>query len=72
MYIVDFVIFNGDYEAKKTRYRDKAIKEVVFLSKKSKNSDMLNLQKSVSECVKKKDYDFSIVRISDEGKISFE
>jgi len=33
---------------------------------------MLNLQKSVSECVKKKDYDFSIVRISDEGKISFE
>ena len=69
---VDFVIFNGDYEAKKTNYRDKAIKEVVFLSKKSKNSDMLNLQKSVSECVKKKDFDFSIVRISDEGKISFE
>ena len=69
---VDFVIFNGDYEAKKLKYKKKAIQEVVFLSKKSQNSDLLNLQKSVNECVKKKNYDFKLVRISDEGKISFE
>ena len=69
---VDFVIFNGDYEAKKSKYRDNEIKEVIFLSKKSKNSDLLNLQKSVNECVKKKNYDFKLVRISDTGKITFE
>ncbi len=68
---VDFVIFNGDYEAKKTKYREKSIKEVVFFSKKSENSDMLNLQKSVDECVKRKNYDFKLARISNEGKVTF-
>ena len=69
---VDFVIFNGDYEAKKTKYREKKIQEVVFFSKKSENSDMLNLQKSVDECVKNKNYDFKIVRINNNGNVSFE
>ena len=69
---VDFVIFNGDYEAKKTKYRKKKIQEVVFFSKKSENSDMLNLQKSVDECVKNKNYDFKIVRINNDGNVSFE
>ena len=69
---VDFVIFNGDYEAKKTNYRKKSIQEVVFFSKKSENSDMLNLQESVDECVKKKNYDFKIARIANDGSITFE
>ena len=69
---VDFVIFNGDYEAKKSNYRDKEIQDVVFLSKKSENSDLLNLQESVNQCVKEKNYDFKLVRISDTGKITFE
>jgi len=69
---VDFVIFNGDYEAKKTKYRKKKIEEVVFFSKKSEKSDMLNLQKSVEECVKNKNYDFKIVRINNNGNVSFE
>ena len=69
---VDFVIFNGDYEAKKTKYRKKSIQEVVFFSKKSENSDMLNLQESVDECVKKKNYDFKIARIANDGSITFE
>jgi len=69
---VDFVIFNGDYEAKKTNYRKKKIQEVIFFSKKSENSDLLNLQKSVDECVKNKNYDFKIVRINNNGNVSFE
>ena len=69
---VDFVIFNGDYEAKKTNYRKKSIQEVVFFSKKSEDSDMLNLQESVSECVKKKNYDFKIARIANDGSVTFE
>ena len=61
---VDFVIFNGD--------RDKLVKEVVFLSKKSKNPSLAKLQKSVGECVKNKKYDFKVARISNEGKVIFE
>jgi len=69
---VDFVIFNGDYEAKKTKYKKKKIQEIVFFSKKSENSDLLNLQKSVDECVKNKNYDFKVVRINNNGNVSFE
>ena len=69
---VDFVIFNGDYEAKKTNYRKKKIQEVVFFSKKLEISDLLNLQKSVDDCVKNKNYDFKIVRINNNGNLSFE
>ena len=69
---VDFVIFNGDYDAKKTKYKKKSIHEIVFFSKKSENADLLNLQKSVDECVQKKNYDFKIARISNEGSVTFE
>ena len=61
---VDFVIFNGDH--------DKQVNEVVFLSKKSKNPNLAALQKSVDECVKKKNYDFKVAKISNEGKVTFE
>ena len=61
---VDFVIFNGDNVDQ--------VSEVVFLSKKSKNPNLAVLQKSVGECVKKKNYDFKIVRIANEGKVTFE
>ena len=30
------------------------------------------LQKSVGECVKKKNYDFKVAKISNEGKVTFE
>ncbi|SVB88326.1 uncharacterized protein METZ01_LOCUS241180 [marine metagenome] len=61
---VDFVIFNGDH--------DKQVNEVVFLSKKSKNPNLAALQKSVDECVEKKNYDFKTAKISNEGKVTFE
>ena len=61
---VDFVIFNGDNADQ--------VSEVVFLSKKSKNPNIAVLQKSVGECIKKKNYDFKIVRIANEGKVTFE
>ena len=60
---VDFVIFNGDH--------DKQVNEVVFLSKKSKNPNLVALQKSVDECVEKKNYDFKTAKISNEGKVTF-
>ena len=60
---VDFVIFNGDH--------DKQVNEVVFLSKKSNNPNLAALQKSVDECVEKKNYDFKTAKISNEGKVTF-
>ena len=60
---VDFVIFNGDH--------DKQINEVVFLSKKSNNPNLAALQKSIDECVEKKNYDFKTAKISNEGKVTF-
>jgi len=61
---VDFVIFNGDNADQ--------VSEVVFLSKKSNNPNLAGLQKSVGECIEKKNYDFKIVRIANEGKVTFE
>ena len=61
---VDFVIFNGDNADQ--------VSEVVFLSKKSNNPNLAVLQKSVGECIEKKNYDFKIVRIANEGKVTFE
>ena len=58
------VIFNGD--------NAKQVSEVVFLSKKSNNPNLAVLQKSVGECIEKKNYDFKIVRIANEGKVTFE
>ena len=60
---VDFVIFNGDH--------DKQVNEVVFLSKKSSNPNLAALQKSVDECIEKKNYDFKTAKISNEGKVTF-
>ena len=60
---VDFVIFNGDNADQ--------VSEVVFLSKKSKNPNLAALQKSVDECVEKKNYDFKTAKISNEGKVTF-
>ena len=61
---VDFVIFNGDNADQ--------VSEVVFLSKKSKNPNLAALQKSVDECVEKKNYDFKTAKISNGGKVTFE
>ena len=35
-------------------------------------SNLIALQKSVGECVKMKNYDFKVAKISNEGKVTFE
>ena len=58
---VDFVIYNGN--------NDKQIKEIIFLSKKSEMSDLRQLQESIHECVKNKNYDFRETKVSNSGGI---
>ena len=43
----------------------------MFLSKKSSNPNLAALQKSVDECVEKKNYNFKTAKISNEGKVTF-
>ena len=60
---VDFVIYNGN--------RNKQITDVIFLSKKSENSDLRQLQESIHSCVKNKNYDFREAKVSNNGKIEY-
>ena len=60
---VDFVIYDGN--------NDKQIKKIIFLSKKSEISDLKQLQESIHECVKKKNYDFREAKVSNNGNIEY-
>jgi len=60
---VDFVIYNGN--------NDEQIKEIIFLTKKSETSDLRQLQESIHECVKNKNYDFRETKVSNSGKIEY-
>ena len=60
---VDFVIYDGN--------NAKQIKKIIFLSKKSEISDLRQLQESIHECVKKKNYDFREVKVSNSGKVEY-
>lgn len=60
---VDFVIYDGN--------NDKQIKKIIFLSKKSEISDLRQLQESIHECVKKKNYDFREAKVSNNGNIEY-
>ena len=60
---VDFVIYDGN--------NDGEIKKIIFLSKKSEISDLKQLQESIHECVKKKNYDFREIKVSNSGKVGY-
>ena len=60
---VDFVIYHGN--------QNKHITDVIFLSKKSENSDLQQLQKSIHNCVKNKNYDFREAKVANNGKITY-
>ena len=60
---VDFVIYNGN--------QNKQITDVIFLSKKSENSDLQQLQESIHNCVKNKNYDFREAKVANNGKITY-
>ncbi len=61
---VDFVIYEGMDEKK--------MNDVVFLSKKTKNSYINKLHMSINEIVNKELYDFKVARIDIDGSVSFE
>jgi predicted Holliday junction resolvase-like endonuclease len=61
---VDFVIYDG--------MNDKKMKDVVFLSKKTKNPYLNKFHTSINEIISKESYDFQVARIDIDGNVNFE
>jgi predicted Holliday junction resolvase-like endonuclease len=62
---VDFVVFQD-------MNKKEEITDLVFLSKKLKNPIINNLRTQVKNSIKKKNYEWLVARIDNEGKIEFE
>lgn len=61
---IDFVVFDG--------MNKNNMKNVVLLSRKTENSHLTILQKGISKVVEKKQYDWKVVRVSNDGEIKYE
>jgi predicted Holliday junction resolvase-like endonuclease len=64
MHPIEFIAFDG--------LRKDNVTSIDFLSQKSPNKSMLILKESIKEAVKKKQYEWKLVRIGHDGKIVFE
>jgi len=61
---IDFLVFDG--------MNKKKLNEIILLSRKTTHSVMLNLQKSVTNVIKNKLYDWKVARVSIDGQIQYE
>jgi len=61
---IDFLVFDG--------MNKKKLNEIILLSRKTTHSVMLNLQKSVTNVIKNKLYDWKVARVSVDGQIKYE
>ncbi len=61
---IDFVVFNG-------MNKDK-MKDVVLMSRKTSNKNLLQLHKGIIRAVGDKAYDWKVVRVSEDGTVEYE
>lgn len=61
---IDFVVFDG-------MNKDK-MKDVVLLSRETKNENLLQLHKGIARAVVDEDYDWKVVRVSEDGAVEYE
>ena len=61
---IDFVVFNG-------MNKDK-MKDVVLMSRKTSNKNLLPLHKGIARAVEDKAYDWKVVRVSEDGTVEYE
>ncbi len=62
---IDFLVFNGMTEKEK-------IKDIIFLSKISKIESLNLIRKQIKEIISKRNYNWQVGRIEDEGEIKLE
>ena len=61
---VDFAIFNG--------MKDDMVRDITLVSKATRNPYMTRLHRGVRDAVKTESYDWSLVRVSQDGSVKFE
>jgi len=61
---IDFVVFDG-------MNKDK-MKDVVLLSKKTENKNLLQFHQGIAKAVGDKAYDWKVVRVSEDGTVEYE
>lgn len=61
---IDFVVFNG--------MNNESVKDVVLLSRKTQNPILQTLHQGVSEAVQSKSYDWTTIKVSQDGTVNFE
>ena len=61
---IDFVVFDG-------MNKDK-MKDVVLLSRKTTNKNLLQFHKGIARAVDDKAYDWKVIRVSEDGKVEYE
>ena len=61
---IDFVVYNGMNKEK--------MKDVILLSNKSTNQQIIKIQESITKAVKTNSYDWKVARVSLDGQITYE
>jgi len=61
---IDFVVFDG-------MNKDK-MKDVVLLSRKTTNKNLLQFHNGIARAVDDKAYDWKVIRVSEDGKVEYE
>jgi len=61
---IDFVVFNGNH--------NKDLKDVTLLTYKNTNPNLEKLHQGIAKAIEQKEYDWKVVRISNDGKVEYE
>lgn len=61
---IDFVVFDGNHQ--------ELLKNIVLLSRKTKNENLIQLHRGIATAVKEKKYDWKVIRVSEDGQVEYE
>lgn len=61
---IDFVVFDGNHQ--------EMLKNIVLMSRKTDNENLIQLHKGIERTVKEKKYDWKVVRVSEDGQVEYD
>ena len=61
---IDFVVFDGNHK--------EMMKDIVLMTRKTHNENLLQLHKGIARAVKDRKYDWKVVRVSEDGQVDYE
>src|SRR3989344_1640751 len=61
---IDFVVFDGNHQ--------EMLKNIVLMSRKTQNENLLQLHKGIARAVTDRKYDWKTVRVSEDGQVEYE